>query len=144
MRDQSYLLIEPGCKPIFWIHDLYYFHYSIQKEMEINRDNKWKEDTALPNLILSMNESWLWNKKEVVIIRQGKICLRGPKKKTYFNHKDHKIIIKISSWIVQTSADSTSGFMSSLPTQSDIQTQANKNAIAKKATIIEYLVCYIY
>ena len=67
MRDQSYLLIEPGCKPVFWIHDLYYSHYSMQKEMEINCDNKWKEDTDLPNLILSMNESWLWNKKEVVI-----------------------------------------------------------------------------
>lgn len=112
--------------------------------MEINCDNKWKEDTDLPNLILSMNESWLWNKKEAVIIRQRKICLRGPKKKTYFNNKDHKIIIRISSWIVQNSAESTSGFMSSLPTQSDTQTQANKNAISKKATIIEYLACYIY
>lgn len=144
MRDQSYLLIEAGCKPVFWIHDLYYFHYSMQKEMEINCDNKWKEDTALPNIILTMNKSWLCNKKEVVIIRQGKICLRGPKKKTYFNHKDHKIIIRISSRIVQNSADSTSGFMSSLPTQSNTQTQANKNAISKKATIIEYLVCYMY
>ena len=31
-----------------------------------------------------------------------------------------------------------------LPTQSNTQTQANKNAISKKATIIEYLVCYMY
>lgn len=133
MRGQSYLLIEPGCKSIFWIHDLYYSHYSMQKEMEINCDNKWKsKDTDFANLILSMNESWLWNKKEVVIIRYGKICLRRPKKKTYFNHKDHKIIIRISSQRVQNSADSTSGFMSSLQCRA-IHKQASKNAILKKS-----------
>lgn len=37
---------------VFWICDLYYFHYSITKETEVSCDNKYKEDTygfAKPN-----------------------------------------------------------------------------------------------